>query len=181
MDTGWWWAFWAPSKASRGLPAPESGHFPYSEYVSSVEQHVFFFLFWIFEFYFIYFLYRSFLLVISFIRISVYMSIPISQFIPPPPTLPPLSPPWCPEQHLAAFWPKHFHSKPHTTELQLREGTKGRLRLPQSQAIAVSCWGSLSLVSRQGIHSFDLHTPTGTLLCPGRVRHPWGCSSEQES
>ena len=37
---------------------------------------------------FIYFLYSRFLLVIYFIHISVYMSIPISQFIPPPP--PPL-------------------------------------------------------------------------------------------
>ena len=44
-----------------------------------------------FEFYFIYFLYGRFLLVIYFIHISVYMTIPISQFIPPPP-LPPLSP-----------------------------------------------------------------------------------------
>ena len=33
----------------------------------------------------IYFLYSRFLLVIYFIHISVYMSIPISQFIPPPP------------------------------------------------------------------------------------------------
>ena len=38
-----------------------------------------------------YFLYSRFLLVIYFIHISVYMSIPISQFIPPPPPLP-LSP-----------------------------------------------------------------------------------------
>ena len=38
-----------------------------------------------FEFYFIYFLYNRFSLVIYFIHISVYMSIPISQFIPPPP------------------------------------------------------------------------------------------------
>ena len=45
-----------------------------------------------FEFYFI-FLYSRFLLVIYFIHISVYMSIPISQFIPPPPPPPlPLSP-----------------------------------------------------------------------------------------
>ena len=45
---------------------------------------------------FIYFLYSRFLLAIYFIHISVYMSIPISQFIPPPP--PPLIsvPPWCP-------------------------------------------------------------------------------------
>ena len=46
--------------------------------------------FLIFEFYFIYFLYSRFLLFIYFIHISVYMSIPISQFLPPPP--PPLSP-----------------------------------------------------------------------------------------
>ena len=40
------------------------------------------------------FLYSRFLLVIYFIHISVYMSVPISQFIPPP--LPPrFSPPWC--------------------------------------------------------------------------------------
>ena len=38
------------------------------------------------EFYFIYFfLHSRFLLVTCFIHISVYMSIPISQFIPPPP------------------------------------------------------------------------------------------------
>ena len=36
-----------------------------------------------FEFYFILFLYSRFLLVIYFIHISVYMSIPVSQFIPP--------------------------------------------------------------------------------------------------
>ena len=38
------------------------------------------------------FLYRRFLLVIHFIHISVYMSIPISQFITPPPPTPPLFP-----------------------------------------------------------------------------------------
>ena len=43
----------------------------------------FFFFFDIFKI-FIYFLYSRFLLVIYFIRIGVYMSIPISQFIPPP-------------------------------------------------------------------------------------------------
>ena len=37
---------------------------------------------------FLFFLYSRFLLVIYFIHISVYMSIPISQFIPPPPPLP---------------------------------------------------------------------------------------------
>ena len=50
----------------------------------AVDVHVFVF-FLIFEFYFIYlFLYSRFLLVIYFIHISVLMSIPISQFIPPP-------------------------------------------------------------------------------------------------
>ena len=40
---------------------------------------------------FIYFLYSRFLLIIYFIHISEYMSIPISQFIPPPPLhFPPL-------------------------------------------------------------------------------------------
>ena len=42
------------------------------------------------------FLYSRFLLVICYIHISVYMSIPISQFIPPPSPLPPTFPPWCP-------------------------------------------------------------------------------------
>ena len=51
--------------------------------------------FWIFEFYFIYFLYSMFLLVIYFIHISVYMSIPVSQFITPPPHPPAAFPPWC--------------------------------------------------------------------------------------
>ena len=50
-------------------------------------ERTFKFFFWIFEFYFIYFLHSRFLLVIYFIRISVYMSIPISQFIPPFPPL----------------------------------------------------------------------------------------------
>ena len=44
---------------------------------------------WIF-FNLIYFLYDTFLLVIYFIHISVYMSIPISQFITPPPPRSPL-------------------------------------------------------------------------------------------
>ena len=62
---------------------------PYRAYPKS-----FVFVFWgdFFEFYFIYFLYGRFLLVIYFIHISVYMSIPTSQFIPPPPPPPPLSP-----------------------------------------------------------------------------------------
>ena len=41
--------------------------------------------YYFFEFYFIYFLYSRFLLAIYFIHISVYMSIPIFQFIPSPP------------------------------------------------------------------------------------------------
>ena len=44
---------------------------------------------------FIFFLYSRFFLVIHFIHISVYMSIPISQFITPPPPHPTF-PPWCP-------------------------------------------------------------------------------------
>ena len=49
------------------------------------------------------FLYSRFLLVIYFIHISVYMSIPISQFIPPPPPhpTPATSPPWC--QHVCSL------------------------------------------------------------------------------
>ena len=47
---------------------------------------------YILKFKFNYFLHSRFLLVIYFIHISAYMSIPISQFIPPPPLLPPLSP-----------------------------------------------------------------------------------------
>ena len=55
----------------------------------------FFFLLlsFVFEFYLFIFLYSRFLLVINFIHISVSMSIPISQFIPPPhphPRFPPL-------------------------------------------------------------------------------------------
>ena len=42
-----------------------------------------------FNFILFYFLYSRLLLVIYFIHISVYMSIPISQFIPPPPPPPP--------------------------------------------------------------------------------------------
>ena len=51
------------------------------------------FIFKIFKFIF---LYNRFLLVIYFIHISVYMSIPISQFIPPPPPPPTSFPPWGP-------------------------------------------------------------------------------------
>ena len=49
-------------------------------------KECFFFLIWIL-FYFI-FLYSRFLLVLYFIQISVCMSVPISQFIPPPPLSP---------------------------------------------------------------------------------------------
>ena len=42
------------------------------------------------------FLYSRFLLVIYFIHMSVYMSIPIAQFITPPPPPPAAFPPWCP-------------------------------------------------------------------------------------
>ena len=59
-----------------------------------------------------YFLYSRFLLVIYYIHISIYMSIPISQFIPPPPTpppLPPLSPAWCPYVcSMREFWNERF-------------------------------------------------------------------------
>ena len=57
------------------------------------EYFLFYFIYFYFIlFYFIYFLYSRSLLVINFIHISVYMSIPISQFItlPPPPPLSPL-------------------------------------------------------------------------------------------
>ena len=49
-----------------------------------------------FFFFNIIFLYSRFLLVIYFIHISVYMSIPISQFIPTPPPPAPTFLPWCP-------------------------------------------------------------------------------------
>ena len=52
-----------------------------------------FIIFLIFKFYFIYFLYSRFLSVINFIHISVYMSIPIAQFITPPPRSPCCFPP----------------------------------------------------------------------------------------
>ena len=55
------------------------------------------------------FLYSRFLLVIHFIHISVYMSIPISQFIPPPPP-PATFPPWCP--YVCSLWrTKHFYTE----------------------------------------------------------------------
>ena len=56
----------------------------------------------------LFFLYSRFLLVIHFIHVSVYMSIPISQFIPPPPPPTPAFPPWCPyicSLHLRLFLP----------------------------------------------------------------------------
>ena len=53
---------------------------------------VYFFIFVMKFLKFNFFLYSRFLLVIHFIHISVYMSIPISQFITPPSPFPPLSP-----------------------------------------------------------------------------------------
>ena len=62
---------------------------PSSELHSSVYKttHLFYFLIL-----FYYFFIQQVLIVIYFIHISVYMSIPISQFIPPPTPTPPLSP-----------------------------------------------------------------------------------------
>ena len=54
----------------------------------------------------IYFLYSRFLLVIRFIHISVYMSIPISQFITPPPPPHHTFPPWGPYVH--SLYLKHY-------------------------------------------------------------------------
>ena len=48
-----------------------------------------------FKFNFIYF-FKQQVLIIHFIHISVYVSIPISQFITPPPSPPAAFPPWCP-------------------------------------------------------------------------------------
>ena len=62
---------------SQGQPDPRDGE---------TDSIFFFFL----NFILFTFLYSRFLLVIYFIHISVYMSIPISQFIPPPPPLSPL-------------------------------------------------------------------------------------------
>ena len=47
-------------------------------------SYQFFFWFFFLNFILFYFLYSRFLLVINFVHISVYMSIPVSQFIPPP-------------------------------------------------------------------------------------------------
>ena len=58
------------------------------------EASCFFLLFHFLVFFFFYMRYNLFLLVIYFIHISVYMSIPISQFIPPPTR--PAFPPWYP-------------------------------------------------------------------------------------
>ena len=62
---------------------------------SKLMVYLFLFIFWIF--FELYFLYSRFLSVILwyFIHISVYMSIPISQFIPLTPA-PPTFPPWYP-------------------------------------------------------------------------------------
>ena len=63
--------------------------FTIQKYISEGIYFLFFF-----EFYFIYFLYSRFLLVIHFIHINVYMSIPIPNlsYHHPPTTFPP----WCP-------------------------------------------------------------------------------------
>ena len=55
-----------------------AGLVPTPSTCSAISLFLFFFL--IFKFYFIYFLYSRFSLVINFIHISVYMSIPITQF-----------------------------------------------------------------------------------------------------
>ena len=65
-----------------GIPQPPKFLSLFFFFIITIEYNLYFF----FEF----FLYSRFLLVIYFIHISVYMSILISQFIPPPP--PPLSP-----------------------------------------------------------------------------------------
>ena len=51
--------------------------------------------FFFFEFYFFYFFIQQVLISYLLTHISVYTSIPISQFIPPPPP-PATFPPWCP-------------------------------------------------------------------------------------
>ena len=58
--------------------------------------HSLFFFFKFFNFILFIFLYSRFLLVINFIHISVYMSIPIAQFITPHPQHPATFPIWCP-------------------------------------------------------------------------------------
>ena len=60
-----------------------------------VNSFFFFLSFFFLNFILFIFLYSRFLFAIYFIHISVYMSIPISQFIPPSPT-PRHFPPWCP-------------------------------------------------------------------------------------
>ena len=60
--------------------------------LSPLSLNNFFFCFEFLNFILLIFLYSRFLLVIYYIHISVYMSVPISQFIPPPPTSSPLSP-----------------------------------------------------------------------------------------
>ena len=57
---------------------------------------LFFFFFEFLNFILFILLYSRFLLVLYFIHISVYMSIPISQFIPSTTTPPTTFPPWCP-------------------------------------------------------------------------------------
>ena len=64
--------------------------------------------FFLFEFHFIYFLYSRFLLVIYFIHISIYTSIPISQFITPPPPRPATFPPWYPYVCSLHLWTGNY-------------------------------------------------------------------------
>ena len=68
-------------------------HIPIPQLECNLHDDKKFFLFFLIsEFYFI-FLYSRFLLVINLIHISVYMSIPIAQFITPPPPPPHHFPP----------------------------------------------------------------------------------------
>ena len=88
------WYCWSAGYCSAGCchpaahrPMPTS--LPINLSGAQTAADLFFFFFFL---NFIYFLYSRFLLVIYFIHISVYMSMPISQFItPPPPRPPPLS------------------------------------------------------------------------------------------
>ena len=88
------WGMWDLSSLTRDQThTPCIGRWSLNHWTDREVPHLLFFwfcfvllcVFWIFEFYFI-FLNSRFLLVIYFIHISVYMSIPISQFIPPLPT-----------------------------------------------------------------------------------------------
>ena len=63
-------------------------YMPRSGIAGSYGNCIFRFLGFFFLNFILFFLYSRFLLVIYFIHISVYMSIPISQFFPPPPPSP---------------------------------------------------------------------------------------------